>query len=84
MDSNNVHFIDDDDNNKDRIEMAEELLRRSRVVVAYGRSTDENVKKEIKRLSTPSVDKSKTAVDVLNFEQLQRVFYGQNRFWLYT
>ena len=84
MDSNNVHFIDDDDNNKDRIEMAEELLRRSRVVVAYGRSTDENVKKEIKLLSTPSVDKSKTAVDVLNFEQLQRVFYGQNRFWLYT
>ena len=42
-------FLDDDDNkeHKDRIEMAEELLRRSRVVVVCGRTTDENVKNDI-------------------------------------
>ena len=42
-------FLDDEDNkeHKDRIDMAEELLRRSRVVVVCGKATDESVKTDI-------------------------------------
>jgi len=42
-------FLDDGDakEHKDRLDMAEELLRRSRVVVACGTKVDENVKNDI-------------------------------------
>lgn len=42
-------FLDDGDakEHKDRLDMAEELLRRSRVVVACGSKVDENVKNDI-------------------------------------
>ena len=41
-------FLDDGDakEHKDRLDMAEELLRRSRVVVACGIKVNENVKNE--------------------------------------
>ena len=42
-------FLDDGDakEHKDRLDMAEELLRRSRVVVACGTKVDEKVKNDI-------------------------------------